>query len=147
MGTRPGQINPVDAVPQLAKVLESLGYTVKERNTAFAPCDVFALHKTNLPIIVNVFSNSIEVACHLPCTEHARQNPEEFLAVVNSMNALCRLATCQADPEYLTIRTCFPFAFEPDLFRSFMEAWMDDAGEVLADIRRQLGYLESGFVQ
>jgi hypothetical protein len=148
------QANLAEAVPLLVEVLESLGYTIaeghgaKDGKTVPSPFGICALHETSVPIIVSVFSDSIEVQCEWPWTEAATEKPDACAVMVNDMNCLCRLITCQANPECMTMRACFPFAFEPDLFRQFMESWMEDAQDILADVKRHEALLdqEKGFV-
>jgi hypothetical protein len=139
----PPKDNSADQFSDLCDVLESLGYVIKERNAEFPPYHLFAQHKQNLPIIANLFNPGIEIACHWPCTQKAKDNHEAFAVFVNSMNVLCQFVTCLAEPETMTIRACYPFNFATDLFRAFMEAWMEDAADILAEIQRDdAGFLD-----
>ena len=89
----------------------------------------------------------MEIACHWPCNEKAKEGHEAFTVFVNSLNALCQSVTCIADPETMTIRAYYPFDFDPGLFRSFMEAWMEDVADILAEVQREgLNYLDIGVV-
>jgi hypothetical protein len=137
METPPPKTDPTDAFPALCEILESLGYHIQERNVEFPPYHLLALHKQNLPVIVNLFDAGIELACHWPCTEIAKANTGAFAVFVNSLNALCRSVTCLAGPHTMTIRAYYPFSFQPDTFRLFMEAWMEDAADILAEVQRE----------
>ena len=139
----PPKIDPRIAHSEMCAVLESLGYTIKERNVKFPPYDVFASHQANLPIIVNIFDLSIDVSSHWPCArDFATEGENKLLVTVNDMNALTRLITCLAEQDRMTLRACFPFPFDQDLFRTFMVIWMEDAEEVMKEvINGNLGFL------
>jgi hypothetical protein len=137
MATRPPKIDTTNVFPAVCEILESLGYHIQERNVEFPPQHLLGLHEQNLPVIVNLFDAGIEVQCHWPCTDIAKANTEPFAVYINSLNALCRTVTCLAEPQTMTIRAFYPFNYQPDFFRVFMEAWMEDAADILAEVQRE----------
>jgi hypothetical protein len=70
--------NLANAIRELAEVLESLGYSfkeghgVEEEQTVFSPYTAFAVHNASVPVIVNVFNGSVEVACYRSFWQAAR---------------------------------------------------------------------------
>jgi hypothetical protein len=145
METPPPKIDPTIVFPALCEILESLGYHIQKCNVPFrpttsSPCISRVCRSS---IIANLFNSGIEIACHWPCTDTAKANTEAFAVFVNSLNALCRSVTCLAEPQTMTIRAYYPFNFQPDSFRLFIEAWMEDAADILAEVQREgLGFLD-----
>jgi hypothetical protein len=140
---RPPKIDPSDAHRGICKVLESLGYHIQKQNTEYPPYDLFATHTESLPVIVNLLPAATEIACHWSCTERAKINHEAFAVFVKSLSALCQSVACTAEEETMTLRAYYPYLFDPDLFRSFMETWMEDVADILSKVQRNdLGFLE-----
>lgn len=139
--------DPARNLAKVCAVLESLGYTI-ERQTSSAPlCQAVGSHPENLAVIVTLLGHSVELSCHWGWTEEAKERPEETLSAVNEMNALSRLVCCQAGPECMTVRACYPFAFDSDRFRTFLAAWMEDGKEIIADVcQRHANWLNTEMV-
>ena len=131
---------------ELTSVLESLGYTVQVGPAVpdrEGPYTVVGQCPGTFPIAVCIYSASVDVSASWPCTEEGKQHQGIFIVMVNQLNCYCRMLTCQALTAEMEIRACFPFAFEADRFRSFMEIWLDDAAEIIQAVKQEnLGYLD-----
>jgi len=89
-------------------------------------------HEERLSFTMQSYQNGILLQSWFGGTEYAAEHPDEFHAVVNSMNAAATVMRLYVDDDGdLTMEAWYPGPYDKGTFTAFLEAWVNDGAGLL----------------
>lgn len=118
--------------------LEFLGYQVRDDGEA-----LFAVHPSELNIIVKPGAGGALVTSYLGCTPEAKSDRTGVLGFVNDLNQRTLMAVFYLDRDSdLAISAFFVGDYERVNFGRFVEIWQHDTARLVEDQDRARKYLK-----